>query len=63
MVGGAVGRPSDRDGLLMMDVDAAGLLRRAFDFEPAGGGVGLGRRGPCPGGREPAFSQAERIPT
>lgn len=46
----------------MMGVDAAGLIRRALDFEPARGGVGFGRRGPHSRGRQPAFGQAEGIP-
>lgn len=46
----------------MMDVDAAGLIRRALDFEPARGEVGRGRRGPGFRRSETTFGQAQRIP-
>ncbi|WP_332660382.1 hypothetical protein [Brevundimonas sp.] len=36
---GAVCGDGDRDGVLMMTVDAAGLTDRPLGFEPARGGV------------------------
>ena len=62
MVSGAAGRPGDRDGLLMMDVDAACVVGRALDLEPARGRVGVRRRGAGFGCGETMVGQAERVP-
>jgi len=45
-----------------MDVEAARLIGRPLDLEPARGGVRFGCRRPGFGGREPAPGQAERVP-
>ncbi len=49
-------------GLSLMDFETAFLRGRTFTFEPASGGVGLGRRGALLGRLKAATRTVERVP-